>query len=772
MFVKVGVYMKKITNYVLVFVMLFTYFSPFFEIFDIKAEEQNVVEEVSRGKYFIGGIEDEDNYLINLKPHEKTAVTLETEEDYYIQSCSSSNYNVVETNTPEQKKCELVANSYGKVLITLYISNRDGSSVVQEYFYVDVELEKYMELVLSKMPDVIKSYDEYSIVSEYGVSYHTKNDVYEGNQRVFDFEISYDYATVENYGNHISPYTKTKKITHKYSDDINLSNIIKLDKGQKGQFYLNSFTNNYDDYIWVSENNDVVTVDQNGNYEGIGAGKTNIKLYNKKTFEYYNSEVTVIESEFDSIKDLKESLDNSEITIDVNNINNLYGNFNGETNKEYTISNYIVKLFNEKMALDMYFYNNVHNIVCDENGCDFTIQYSDIKNGYTTKNINIENLKIKYSGIHIEYIGSLSLNSEFAINYTSYLPENTEHTIIYDNEYFEQLDNGNYIAKKSGDTEITIIAEGYSDTVSINIRHPQNIYDEFNNYLANLKNIELPYSGLSFQTEEGLTYLEKILEAKIINDYPNENIKSKLIADVSCLSSNSCYVNLRENLNTFYMGSSWLKHLIYVSYTETDLETVNEIININKLLSNPFVVQIDDVIEIENSCLDSDCFSSKLIEHTNLNEIKNNSSLEINYSKLNTFEFKKLIPGGVNYLVTISKGNEILFTKEISIYSNHIVGMDSKLNKNERSNYLKKYVDEILESQALDTDIKTWANAQGWKLSDENQSIDISVDYDFDPEDVKEGLYKVTFSTTGREFKIHTTAYSAVGEEVGLTFFP
>ena len=83
-----------------------------------------------------------------------------------------------------------------------------------------------------------------------------------------------------------------------------------------------------------------------------------------------------------------------------------------------------------------------------------------------------------------------------------------------------------------------------------------------------------------------------------------------------------------------------------------------------------------------------------------------------------------------------------------------------------------KTVDELKESQALDTDIKTWANAQGWKLSDENQSIDISVDYDFDPEDIKEGIYKVTFSTTGREFKIHTTDYAEVGQKVGLTFFP
>ena len=83
-----------------------------------------------------------------------------------------------------------------------------------------------------------------------------------------------------------------------------------------------------------------------------------------------------------------------------------------------------------------------------------------------------------------------------------------------------------------------------------------------------------------------------------------------------------------------------------------------------------------------------------------------------------------------------------------------------------------KTVDDIVESQALDTDLNTWANAQGWKLSNEDESIDISVDYDFEPEEVKEGVYKITFSTTGREFKIHTTDYTEEGQEVGLTFFP
>ena len=106
----------------------------------------------------------------------------------------------------------------------------------------------------------------------------------------------------------------------------------------------------------------------------------------------------------------------------------------------------------------------------------------------------------------------------------------------------------------------------------------------------------------------------------------------------------------------------------------------------------------------------------------------------------------------------------------------HVV--DQPFVKNEKANEgvmafnFFKTVDEITESQALDTDLKTWAGAQGWKLSDENESIDLSVDYDFEPENVKEGVYKITFSTTGREFKIHSTDYTEEGKEVGLTFFP
>ena len=123
------------------------------------------------------------------------------------------------------------------------------------------------------------------------------------------------------------------------------------------------------------------------------------------------------------------------------------------------------------------------------------------------------------------------------------------------------------------------------------------------------------------------------------------------------------------------------------------------------------------------------------------------------------------------YPVTFSTSSGTSITRNIYVVNQPFV-KNEKANEAIMAFNFFKSVDEIEESQALDTDIKTWANAQGWKLSNENESIDISVDYDFDPDDIKEGVYKVTFSTTGREIKIHTTDYTEVGQMVGLTFFP
>lgn len=83
-----------------------------------------------------------------------------------------------------------------------------------------------------------------------------------------------------------------------------------------------------------------------------------------------------------------------------------------------------------------------------------------------------------------------------------------------------------------------------------------------------------------------------------------------------------------------------------------------------------------------------------------------------------------------------------------------------------------KNLDEIEESVALDTDLKTWADAVSWDLdSDENIEI-TNVDYDFDPEEMEPGIYTVSFSTRGQELKIHTTESAEVDKTVGLDFGP
>lgn len=41
----------------------------------------------------------------------------------------------------------------------------------------------------------------------------------------------------------------------------------------------------------------------------------------------------------------------------------------------------------------------------------------------------------------------------------------------------------------------------------------------------------------------------------------------------------------------------------------------------------------------------------------------------------------------------------------------------------------------------------------GLEVKCEDQSVDISVDYDFEPEEVTEGVYQITFSTTGRDLR-------------------
>ena len=177
-----------------------------------------------------------------------------------------------------------------------------------------------------------------------------------------------------------------------------------------------------------------------------------------------------------------------------------------------------------------------------------------------------------------------------------------------------------------------------------------------------------------------------------------------------------------------------------------------------KMSAGNFYVDIEDVAELDDK---------EIIARANAQAWNPETDDYISIAKIE-YDIK---PELGEYPVRFSTAAGTVIERKIFVVNQPFV-KNEKANEGVMAFSFTKTVDEIQESQALDTDLKTWANAQGWKLSDEEQSVDIYVDYDFEPENIKEGVYQITFSTEGREFKIHTTDYSEVGAEVGLTFFP
>ena len=83
-----------------------------------------------------------------------------------------------------------------------------------------------------------------------------------------------------------------------------------------------------------------------------------------------------------------------------------------------------------------------------------------------------------------------------------------------------------------------------------------------------------------------------------------------------------------------------------------------------------------------------------------------------------------------------------------------------------------KTIDEIRESMAISVDLKNWADAYAWDLETENEIEIDDVRFDFDPNEIEEGIYEVTFVTEGRTYKIHTTEKQEEDDIVSLDFTP
>ena len=177
-----------------------------------------------------------------------------------------------------------------------------------------------------------------------------------------------------------------------------------------------------------------------------------------------------------------------------------------------------------------------------------------------------------------------------------------------------------------------------------------------------------------------------------------------------------------------------------------------------KISANDFYVDIEDMKDLDEKDIvaraDAQAWDPATDEYISISSIETNLENELG-----------------EYEVTFSTSKGTTITRKIWVIDQRVVE-NKKANEAISAFNFFKTVDEIHEAMALDTDLKTWANAQAWKLSSEDEEIDLYVEYDFDPDQIKEGIYRVRFVTEGREFKIHTTDYVEEGAEVGLTFFP
>ena len=124
-----------------------------------------------------------------------------------------------------------------------------------------------------------------------------------------------------------------------------------------------------------------------------------------------------------------------------------------------------------------------------------------------------------------------------------------------------------------------------------------------------------------------------------------------------------------------------------------------------------------------------------------------------------------------SYSVTFTTAAGTSITVKAAVMAENRV--ESKVYQEEiyAMNFFKK-VEDIQESIALDTDLETWASASAWSLEDGEQVEITDVKYDFDPETIEPGVYDVTFSTEGYEYKVSTTRACEEGAVVGLIFRP
>ena len=177
-----------------------------------------------------------------------------------------------------------------------------------------------------------------------------------------------------------------------------------------------------------------------------------------------------------------------------------------------------------------------------------------------------------------------------------------------------------------------------------------------------------------------------------------------------------------------------------------------------KISANSFFLDSDDVAELDDARIidlaSAEAWNSEDDSPVSIKEVQSDIAKQDG-----------------KYHVTFKTAAGTMITVEANVV--HANRKESTLFKEEiyAMNFFVK-TDDIRDSMALDTDLRTWANASAWSLEDGASVAIDQVKYDFDWENIQPGEYDITFATEGYQYKVSTTKELPEGTEVGLVFDP
>ena len=169
-----------------------------------------------------------------------------------------------------------------------------------------------------------------------------------------------------------------------------------------------------------------------------------------------------------------------------------------------------------------------------------------------------------------------------------------------------------------------------------------------------------------------------------------------------------------------------------------------------------FTMDIEDVVELTDA---------ELIARANAQAWDRDSEEEISITDV---EYDIAEKAG-KYPVTFKTHNNTSISINVSVVEPKVVE-DTGNNIGIQAFDIYTSVDEIRESMAISVDLITWADAYAWYLDNEDEVEIDDVRFDFDPNEIEEGDYEVTFVTEGRTYKVHTTEKQEEGAAVSLDF--